>query len=98
MNADRLDVVLTDGGEGGVAIGQQSQLRAVRGMDGESHGVVDGDALDVGHRLHTERGEFLGRDLPQFLNLIHVLPFRRCLAPLWRADAGALASSLTLQY
>src|SRR6185312_3961228 len=72
VDAHRFQIVLAHGGESKIAAGQHGDFGAVRGMDGEAGLIIDDDAPDIGHVLHAEEREFLGRDLPQLLvDLIH---------------------------
>src|SRR5580658_2182799 len=71
MHAQGLQVVLPQGGEGEVAVGQNGHLRTVGGMNGIGRGAVVGDALYIGDILDSQEREFLGGDEPQFLDFVH---------------------------
>jgi hypothetical protein len=58
MDADRLQIMLPDRGEGDVVIGRKPDLCPVGRMDREGGNAVSDDGLNEGDILHAEHGEF----------------------------------------
>src|SRR6266851_3560573 len=73
MHAQRLEVMLTHRNQGDVAVGEDRNLRAVRGMDGIAGLVIADCALDVGDVLHAEERQLPRRHMPNLFALIHHL-------------------------
>src|SRR5712692_5276740 len=73
MHAQRLEVMLTHRNQGDVAVGEDRNLRAVRGMDGIAGLVIADRTLDVGDVLHAEERQLPRRHMPNLFALIHHL-------------------------
>src|ERR1700731_1752432 len=71
VNAQRLEVVLTDRRQGDLAVGQHGDLRAVRGVHRKLGNAVDEHRLYIGEVLHPEEREFTRRHVPDAFEFFH---------------------------
>lgn len=73
MHTQWLEVMLTHGRKGKIAIGEHRDLCAVRRMDRVADHLVDEYLLDIRQILHTEEREFPRRHVTIPLNLFHFI-------------------------
>ena len=86
VNADGLEPVLADRGEGDVAIGHQRHLGAVGRMHGIGGLVIDDDLLDEGQVLDAQGRQVALRQVTKIRTGIHDLrPFCPLPSPRMRA-------------